>query len=230
MTTSPGPVTSPELLGEPLPVELMNTINWSSGAVNDVLASPAGAAAWVDAITDRLPYATRALVRGDESSAGGVDESAVGAIVGRLRGLRDALRRLAAEVTGDPRPPETPTQLSHQEAVDVLNHLCALHPAWPEVTWPVGGTPTLAVRSPGPPAERIVGEIAEQAAALFTGDQRDRLTPCLAPGCDRYFLKARPRRQWCSATCGNRARVARHYQRHRGPDRIDRDRGQTSEG
>jgi predicted RNA-binding Zn ribbon-like protein len=30
------------------------------------------------------------------------------------------------------------------------------------------------------------------------------------------FLPAHPRRRWCSPTrCGNRARVARYYQRHR---------------
>ncbi|MFD0515426.1 CGNR zinc finger domain-containing protein [Streptomyces aureus] len=30
------------------------------------------------------------------------------------------------------------------------------------------------------------------------------------------FLPAHPRRRWCSAArCGNRARVARYYQRHK---------------
>ncbi|WP_433464559.1 CGNR zinc finger domain-containing protein [Spirillospora sp. CA-128828] len=32
------------------------------------------------------------------------------------------------------------------------------------------------------------------------------------------FLPGHPRRRWCSAArCGNRVRVARHYQRHRLP-------------
>ncbi|MFD2356647.1 CGNR zinc finger domain-containing protein [Nonomuraea ferruginea] len=26
-----------------------------------------------------------------------------------------------------------------------------------------------------------------------------------------YFLRDTPRREWCSAGCGNRARAARHY-------------------
>jgi predicted RNA-binding Zn ribbon-like protein len=50
---------------------------------------------------------------------------------------------------------------------------------------------------------------------LLTGDERPRLRACNAPGCVLYFVKDHPRRQWCSNACGNRARAARHYQRHR---------------
>ncbi|MEV8411642.1 CGNR zinc finger domain-containing protein, partial [Streptomyces niveus] len=30
-----------------------------------------------------------------------------------------------------------------------------------------------------------------------------------------FFVRSHPRREWCSADCGNRARVARHYRRRR---------------
>ena len=33
--------------------------------------------------------------------------------------------------------------------------------------------------------------------------------------CVQYFVKDHPRREWCSAACGNRARVARHYTKRR---------------
>ncbi|MFI6847287.1 CGNR zinc finger domain-containing protein [Kitasatospora sp. NPDC050467] len=33
------------------------------------------------------------------------------------------------------------------------------------------------------------------------------------PGCVLYFVKKHPRREWCSAGCGTRARAARHYER-----------------
>jgi predicted RNA-binding Zn ribbon-like protein len=52
-------------------------------------------------------------------------------------------------------------------------------------------------------------------AQLFSQDARHQLRACLAPGCVVYFIKNHPRREWCSAGCGNRARSARHYQRHR---------------
>ena len=42
-----------------------------------------------------------------------------------------------------------------------------------------------------------------------------QLRACLGPGCVLYFVQQHPRREWCSAGCGNRARVARHYHRHR---------------
>ena len=66
----------------------------------------------------------------------------------------------------------------------------------------------LAAGNPG-------GEIAEAAVLLFTSPDAGRLRACPGPGCVLYFVRAHPRREWCSAVCGNRARVARHYQRHR---------------
>ncbi|MDP9487892.1 MAG: CGNR zinc finger domain-containing protein, partial [Actinomycetota bacterium] len=35
------------------------------------------------------------------------------------------------------------------------------------------------------------------------------------PGCLRLFVATNLRRRWCSESCGNRARVARHYERNR---------------
>ena len=48
-----------------------------------------------------------------------------------------------------------------------------------------------------------------------------QLRACHAPGCVLYFLKDHPRREWCSTACGNRARAARHYRRHRLDARAD---------
>ncbi|MFJ1549216.1 CGNR zinc finger domain-containing protein [Streptomyces sp. NPDC088246] len=31
----------------------------------------------------------------------------------------------------------------------------------------------------------------------------------------RYFIKGHPRQEWRKPSCGNRARVARHHERHR---------------
>jgi predicted RNA-binding Zn ribbon-like protein len=39
---------------------------------------------------------------------------------------------------------------------------------------------------------------------------------CDAPTCVILFLARHPNRRWCTPTiCGNRARVARYYQRHK---------------
>jgi predicted RNA-binding Zn ribbon-like protein len=50
---------------------------------------------------------------------------------------------------------------------------------------------------------------------ILTGPAATRLRACYAPGCVLYFVKAHPRREWCSDACGNRVRAARHYQRSR---------------
>ncbi|MFF3563625.1 CGNR zinc finger domain-containing protein [Streptomyces sp. NPDC002574] len=140
-----------------------------------------------------------------------LDEDAVRPVAGALRALRDALRHLAAEATGDPRPPATAPGLAREEAVSTLNALALVRP---ELVRPAGGQPSRAYRGPGTAADLAVRLIAHQAVELFTGPDRDRLRPCVAPNCLLFFVKNHGRREWCSPACGNRVRVARHYQRH----------------
>lgn len=58
-----------------------------------------------------------------------------------------------------------------------------------------------------------LAEIARAAITLLGSPDRDRLRRC--PSCGDRFLASRPDRRWCSAACGNRARVARHYAKRR---------------
>jgi predicted RNA-binding Zn ribbon-like protein len=182
--------TDAPLLGEPLPVELMNTVWADRDGVHDALTGRAATRAWLAEVG--LPC-----------------DDLDGPAAARLRELRDALRRLAADVTADPRPSTAVT--SHDEAVTVVNRACARAPIWTELAWPAGATPTSTTRSTGPLA---VATLGEQAVTLFAGGAATRLRACLAPGCVLYFVREHPRREWCSAGCGNRARVARHYRRH----------------
>src|SRR6185437_1658316 len=63
----------------------------------------------------------------------------------------------------------------------------------------------------------LLGELAADAVALLTGPRATQLRKCANPDCILQFVADNPRRRWCSsAVCGNRARVARHYQRHHG--------------
>ncbi len=133
----------------------------------------------------------------------------------RLRELRDALRRLAAEVVADDRTAAA-VPMGVPEAVGVLNRACASAPSWSEVAWSSG--PTRVARSAHDEPAAELSRIAEDAVDLFTGPRRADLRACHGPGCVLYFLRDHPRREWCSAGCGNRARVARHYQRHHAGD------------
>jgi predicted RNA-binding Zn ribbon-like protein len=56
--------------------------------------------------------------------------------------------------------------------------------------------------------------VARDGATLVADPQRP-LRACRAPGCVLYFVRDHPRQEWCSVTCGNRARAARHYRRLR---------------
>lgn len=198
--------TSAPLLGEPLPVELMNTIWADTDGVHDALADAGAAGAWLAAVADRLPVLDG--VRGKNLASVGTMAAVA------LRDLRDALRRLAAEVTDDRRTHAESAVAARASALAIVNGACAAAPVWSELTWAKGAQPRRHLRSAEPGAG-VVAAIAEQAVELFSGAHVE-LRACQAPGCVLYFLRDHPRRQWCSAGCGNRARVARHYQRHHG--------------
>ncbi|GAB3879027.1 hypothetical protein GCM10029964_030640 [Kibdelosporangium lantanae] len=121
--------------------------------------------------------------------------------------LRDALRSLAADVTDDAR---LPRPLDPATATEAVNSACAYAPTWSAIT----AQATRTRHSQHTFAEAALSDIAEQAVDLFTGAERDQLRACHAPTCVLYFIRNHPRREWCSASCGNRARVARHYRRH----------------
>jgi predicted RNA-binding Zn ribbon-like protein len=125
-----------------------------------------------------------------------------------LRGLRDALRVLAADRTSDPRPVAAGHDDRVADAVATLNAAAALAPGWPTL---VDGSLVWASDAGG--EAREVGLLAGEAVRFLASGPE--LRACLAPGCVLYFVKDHPRRAWCSTGCGNRERAARHYARQR---------------
>ncbi|TYK50993.1 CGNR zinc finger domain-containing protein [Actinomadura decatromicini] len=198
--------TSPPLLGQALPVELMNTVFADRHGVHDALTSVESARRWLAALAPRLdaPLA---------GSAGRLTEDGLA----RLRRLRDALRRLAAELTDDPRAPAASAIGELETAVRTVNEHVGSARATPILELAEGGGVIEDFRVTGPPGELFASAMAAEAVHFF-GRWRDlELRACLAPGCVLYFIKNHPRREWCSTACGNRARAARHYARHGKP-------------
>jgi predicted RNA-binding Zn ribbon-like protein len=73
--------------------------------------------------------------------------------------------------------------------------------------------------------DAVLGVLASDTIDLVSGPRVEDLRVCGAPGCMLMFLKDHPRREWCSTTCGNRARQARHYARTRPPSGTGRSQG-----
>ena len=178
---------------EPVPVRLMNTVSGGRGGVQDDLSTPEQLSGWL---------------------------VATGLAVGRVttqdvtafRNLRDALRRLAAMSTQDPRPYAASPLVDVDEAVRVVNGAAA------------GSSSSLRLRRDATGLRRddapdgataALATVATRSVELLTGSDASVLRACQAPGCTFYYVRHNPRRSWCSNECGNRARVARHYQRHR---------------
>ena len=203
--------TSAPLLGEPLPVEFMNTIWADQDGVHDALETPQQAADWLVAVIDRLDVPVTA----DPAT----DPVTQMAQTWRLaRDLRDALRYLAAEAADDDRPAVASVVNDAQRAVTLVNKAAALAPRWSALQLPAhGAPPTLVTKTAKSAQDAAISQIADNAIALLSGELGPRLRACHAPGCVLYFVKQHARREWCSAGCGNRARVARHYQRHNIP-------------
>jgi predicted RNA-binding Zn ribbon-like protein len=130
-----------------------------------------------------------------------------------FRALRDALRRLAALVTGDTRPAAASATTAIGQAVADVNDAAAQAPIWPQLAYH-GGELRPTAGGDATPARRALSSIAQQAIGLLTGQDGITLRACPAPGCVLYFTRDHPRRQWCSVACGNRARAARHYRLH----------------
>lgn len=120
--------------------------------------------------------------------------------VDAARTLRAAIRDIAAAVT-DARAWDV-------QAVATVNAYAASAPRWRELA--TEPEPQVNWRSSGGPVDAALGVIADDAIGIFGGASREDLRACPGPNCILYFLTD-GRREWCSKTCGNRARAARHY-------------------
>ncbi|HEX4251101.1 MAG TPA: ABATE domain-containing protein, partial [Pseudonocardia sp.] len=132
--------------------------------------------------------------------------------IGATRQLRAALRDLFdAHLEGREAEPTSIDDLNAFAAsVPTSPRLLGQHPPRRETRWHTehGGNPALAA-------------IASAAIELLGDESRlVELRRCANEGCSMLYLASNRRRVWCAPNiCGNRARVARHYERTHRPDR-----------
>ena len=192
-------------LDEPRPIALANTIWTDRIGVHDALGAIEDVRGWIRAVGERMTL----------SPAPAGDEEVTTAAAQRLIELRDAVRRLAAEHTHDPRSLGQSDVPDQSTAVEIVNAACAAGFVRSELVVDRLKPTRRDVWIKGSFADAVTAVIASETIDLVTSEQWDRLRPCVAPGCAYYFVKEHFRQQWCSAVCGNRARVARHAQHRR---------------
>lgn len=182
------PVRFP-LLGEPLALDLVNTRALRHGVVVDFLDRPAALSAWLRVERERMEWRGRAT-RSDLAA---------------LRALRDTLDHLLFARLAGVDPPDG--------ALRALNRTLAGKRESVRLEWTRSG-PRKAGAVAGTVRNQLLRTLALDALELLTGPAAAKLRACRHPDCRMLFVATNPRRQWCStATCGNRARVSRHYAR-----------------
>ncbi|WP_121702087.1 CGNR zinc finger domain-containing protein [Streptomyces sp. E5N298] len=174
------------------------------GSVADDLADPAGLTAWVRAHPGVLP----------DAEAFAADASALTAV----RDVRAAARALFARAVrpGEPSPADAARLLPVPQALRLLNEAAARTPTVPVLAWADTAEPVVRAAPAQGTSADLAAVLAQAVIGFLAGPDRQRLRACHAPRCVRYFLKEHPRQEWCKPSCGNRARVARHQDRHRG--------------
>ncbi|MBC9727960.1 ABATE domain-containing protein [Streptomyces sp. TRM68367] len=187
-----------------LALDLVLTIRHDgNGGVADDLTDPAGLTAWVRARPGTtLPEAGRFVA--DDASLTAVRE------------LRAAVRALFSRAVrpGEPSPADAARLLPVPDALRRLNAAAARTPTVPVLHWADDAEPVVQ-RQPVRGGEELTAALAQAVIGFLASPDRERLRACHAPRCVRYFLKEHPRQEWCKPSRGNRARVARHHQRHK---------------
>ncbi|MFE7626407.1 CGNR zinc finger domain-containing protein [Streptomyces sp. NPDC057509] len=188
---------SEPMTGEPLALDLLNTLPYTAqGAPADHLADAAGLRAWLALEGERLPAAGAGAVEPDDAAA--------------VREVRAHAAAAVAAVRRGERPPAS--------ALRGLNDAQLAAPAVRYATWD-GDAVVVEDRRPGTLGSQVAAALAAEVAGLLADPDIRKVRECEADDCTMLFLPAHPRRRWCSAArCGNRARVARYYQRHKAED------------
>lgn len=175
-----------------LPVALANTRYVAAGQEQDALMTAADLAGWLRAARPELatPLAEAALA--------GVTQRHVEA----ARSLREAIRSVASASTGG-----ESVSAAELEAINAVGRAASM---WVELR----GSRVLQVVPvhSGDAVDAALAEVAHSAVEMLAAAE---IWACGAPSCIKYFAKDHPRKEWCSDSCGNRVRAARHYARTR---------------
>jgi predicted RNA-binding Zn ribbon-like protein len=178
--------------GEPLAVDLADTIITSRDPVVDLLTDESTCRFWWGLQQDRLPD--------------GAPAPSLALTIELRRAVREILDGHIAGIA-----PST-------SSVDRVNDIVASVACTRQLVQTPAGWAALTIRHP--PADRryelALAAVAESLIDLLVGPEHNRLRRCQNPTCSMLFVASDVRRKFCTQNiCANRTRVARHYHRHR---------------
>ena len=182
-------------VGDHPAVDFVNTVYRRDGVPFDALMDPAALGSWADKAGFRRDF---------DADLQDLDDA---------RRLREAVRELL-DAWREHRAP----------SADALAELNGVLAARPGTALEVAEDGTFEHRrdEPGASVSNLLQHLAGQTAALLTEGDRRRLKACRHEACVLLFWDTSRNlsRRWCNmATCGNRSKAARHYQKSRNASR-----------
>ncbi len=181
--------------------DFLNTDDTEAGAPLERLPTLEAALRWfVERGVIHLEGADRILAQGQS------DPAAAESDLARVRTVRAALREVADAIV-DRRAPNV-------DALDTVNH--ALHERQVIELIPAPDGVNVDHRHVGDPIDDALARLADPLVTELTSGHPERIKICDNDRCRWIFYDASrtSRRRWCDmATCGNRAKAARHRAR-----------------
>ncbi len=183
--------------------DFLNTRELESGALVDHLETPDDAFDWLAA--HDLVHAE--LLDRERAKATANPETAARALA-RVRRVRDALRELTdAVVQGRAAAPAAIAEVNRALRAREIIELEA-----------TSDGVRVGHKHVGDPIDDALARLADPIVNEISAGRAERLRICASDTCRWVFYDASPtgRRRWCSmASCGNRAKAARHRARRR---------------
>ena len=199
---APGADEDPPLLGEPLAVELANSLYRSPHEHRDFLSTPTAVRYWFSVAE---PAASLALPR-----------EITPELCKDLRNLRDAVRALLEHADRSHGPDRAPYGPAAAGAVEVLH--ASAHRASTHVvlgTGPggggTGGGTGWTLAHDGTPDDVLVTAVASRCILFLGGPDREHVRVCARPDCPMLFVRRHRARRFCHESCAHSLRQARYY-------------------
>ena len=184
--------------------DFLNTLDHDDGFVREHLANLDDALVWfVDRGVIHREGADRARAQGTSQPAAADRDLA------RVRAVRQALREIAEAIATH--------RVPNAGAMDTVNRALRARQVIELVAGPDGCS--VDHRHVGDPVDDALARLAEPLVSELTAGHPERIRICASETCKWVFYDTSRtgRRRWCDmATCGNRAKAARHRARTKG--------------